>query len=161
MPSPRSPGQPEAPLPGLPRVDVGAHGLQLPAKSQELRRAREYADQAAASFGFDEAERFAFVVAVNEAVTNAVRHGTPDEAGTISLRVGADHDRLTLEVSDSGPFVTPAVEDEAMPDHGRGFALMAKLVDEVDVQVGPEGTTVRLGKRRHGVLNPTGAGHRG
>lgn len=160
MPSPPSLAQPEAsPPPDLPHEDLGARELRLPARSCELQRARAYADQAAASFGFGEAERFEFVLAVNEAVTNAIRHGTADEAGTINLCVAADGDCLTLDVSDRGPFVAPAAEDERMPDHGRGFALMAKLVDEVDVRVGPQGTTVRLGKRRLGVLNGAGGDH--
>ncbi len=152
MPSPRLPASAEArrshdPPPG----DFATPELRLPAKASELQRAREYADHAAASFGFAEPERFELVYAVNEAVTNAIRHGTADKAGTIGLHFAGDGDRLTVDVCDSGPFVPPAADDdEPMPDHGRGFDLMAKLVDDVEVRARPEGTTVRLGKRRRG-----------
>jgi len=33
-------------------------------------------------------------------------------------------------------------------DHGRGLALMASLVDEVQLEIDPGGTTVRLSKVR-------------
>jgi len=150
------PAQPEAPPPDPAPADYAAGELRLPAQASELHRAREYADRAAANFGLHESERFEFVYAVNEAVTNAIRHGTADEAGTIGLRILVEDDRLMLEVRDRGPFVTARVENESLLDHGRGFALMAKLVDDVAVQAGPTGTSVRLAKRRRGRLNGVG-----
>jgi len=149
------PAPPEAPRsPDPPSGDFATPELRLPAKRSELQRGREYADQAAASFGFGEPERFQFVFAVNEAVTNAIRHGTADQAGTIGLRIAAHGDRLTVDVCDCGPFVAPAADDGTpMPDHGRGFALMAKLMDELEVWARPEGTTIRLAKRRRAMSN--------
>ena len=35
----------------------------------------------------------------------------------------------------------------APPDRGLGLELMRRLVDDVEVQSGPNGTTVRLSKR--------------
>ncbi len=122
--------------------------LRLPAHASELARARDYASEAASAFGLGERDRFQFVFAVNEAVTNAIRHGTPDVAGTIGLRIDATGDRLTLAVCDCGPFVVPAATEELMPDHGRGLELMATLMDDFEVSAEPAGTVVRLGKRR-------------
>ncbi len=159
MPSLRLPAQPEAPpSPDPVPADSGARELRLPAKASELQRAREYADRAATTFGFRENERFEFVFAVNEAVTNAIRHGTADDAGTIGLRIAAEGDRLMVDVCDSGAFLAPRAAHEPMRDHGRGFALMAKLVDDVEVWTGPEGTTVRLVKHRQGQRNGIGVG---
>ncbi len=42
--------------------------------------------------------------AFNEAVTNAIRHGAPDEHGHIHLSVLVDGERLTLAVRDYGTF---------------------------------------------------------
>ena len=149
MPSPRSPAQPEAPRPPDVRADFAPRHWRLEAKPSELQRAREYAEQAAVSFGFDDAERFQLVFALNEAVTNAIRHGAADEAGTIGLRIAAEGDRLILDVCDCGRFAAPTPNDDPMPERGRGFALMGKLMDHVEVRARPEGgTTVRLGKRR-------------
>lgn len=155
MPSPRSPAQPEAPRPPDLRADFAPRHWRLEAKPSELQRGREYAEQAAVSFGFDEAERFELVFAVNEALTNAIRHGTADEAGTIGLRIAAEDDRLVLDVCDCGRFVAAPFDDDPMPERGRGFALMGRLMDDVEVRVRPEGgTTVRLGKRRRSEAPP-------
>ena len=158
MPSPRLPAQPEAPRSPDLAADFAPRQWRLAAKPSELQRAREYAEDAALSFGFDEAERFELVFAVNEAVTNAIRHGTADQAGTIGLRIAAEGDVLLLDICDCGRFFTPPDDDDdPLPDHGRGLGLMARLMDAVEVRARPDGTTVRLGKRRRAVV-AAGAG---
>lgn len=142
------PAQPESPPAESLAGHFGVRELRLPAKASELGRAREYANQAAATFGFGAEDRFEFVFAVNEAVTNAIMHGAADEAGTIGLRIVADDQRLLLDVCDRGHFLARPPVEEPLAEHGRGFPLMAKFVDDLEVRSGPEGTTVRLGKRR-------------
>jgi anti-sigma regulatory factor (Ser/Thr protein kinase) len=78
--------------------------LRLPARASRLWVAREYAHAAAASFGLDADRCVDFAFAVNEATTNAVRHGLPDRAGDIHLSVLANERRLTLSVRDCGTF---------------------------------------------------------
>ena len=156
MPSPHSPAQAERPSSPAPAADFAPRHWRLEAKPSELGRAREYADRAAESFGFDEAARFQLVFALNEAVTNAIRHGSADEAGTIGLYIAAEGDCLVLDVCDCGRFVAATDDDDPMADHGRGFALMDKLMDHVQVWATPEGTTVRLGKRRRAIADRDG-----
>src|SRR6202035_521229 len=60
----------------------GSRDLRLRCHPSELRHARCHVDEAAAEFGLGPAERYQFVFAVNEAVTNAIRHGEPDSDGT-------------------------------------------------------------------------------
>lgn len=122
--------------------------LRLPADSVELATARRYAERAAAQFGLDGRGCFEFAVAANEAVTNAVRHGAPDAHGHIELGVLASLDRLTFVVSDYGTFTAPVVAASPTSERGRGFRMMTALMDAVQVQSAPEGTTVRLTKLR-------------
>jgi anti-sigma regulatory factor (Ser/Thr protein kinase) len=125
--------------------------VRLPAASAQLVVAREHVERAAVAMGFDGRATHEIVFAVNEAVTNAIRHGSPDEAGTIGLLIEADGDGLTVVVSDSGSFV-PSVSDEgARAENGRGFVFMSSLMDEVDLTQCPEGTLVRLRKDRVGL----------
>ncbi len=42
----------------------------------------------------------------------------------------------------------PVLDSDATSERGRGLALMASLVDEVELHIGPGGTTVRLHKHR-------------
>jgi len=118
--------------------------LRLAAHASKLVAAREYARQAAAMFGFDAQSSDEFAFAVNEAVTNAIRHGAPDERGQISISTLASGDRLTLSVRDYGTFVGAVPDTTALAESGRGFALMTRLTDAVQLCIGHGGTTVRL-----------------
>lgn len=118
--------------------------LRLPARSAKLWVAREYAHAAAADFGLDRDRCLDFAFAVNEAATNAIRHGIPDRAGDIHLSVRADERRLTLSVRDCGTFSASHSVLGAHSERGRGFAMMASLMDAVQLCVAPGSTTVRL-----------------
>jgi anti-sigma regulatory factor (Ser/Thr protein kinase) len=122
-------------------------GLRLPARPSSLAAARRYSEQAACAFGMSAECCHEVAYAVNEAVTNAIRHGAPDDWGDITMSVLMDHDRLTIVVRDSGTFQLPS-ESSANSDHGRGLALMAALMDDVRVQVEPGSTTIYLTKSR-------------
>jgi anti-sigma regulatory factor (Ser/Thr protein kinase) len=120
--------------------------LRLPAQPSSLAEAREYARSAAAAFGLDDDRSYEFAFAVNEAVTNAIRHGRPDEHGDIHLSVRVDGDRLTFVVRDHGTFAASSFERVTSSERGRGFALMRSLMDTVQLCAAPGSTTVRLSK---------------
>jgi anti-sigma regulatory factor (Ser/Thr protein kinase) len=124
--------------------------LRLPAVPGQLAIARERVERAALAMGFDQRATHEIVFAVNEAVTNAIRHGRPDEAGTIGLLIDDDGDALTVVVSDSGSFIPKVPDKTLMASHGRGFVLMSSLMDHVELTRRPEGTRLRLRKHRNG-----------
>jgi anti-sigma regulatory factor (Ser/Thr protein kinase) len=131
---------------------TSASELHVLARRSELGIARKYAEDVAAAFGLDEDSRYEFVYAVNEAVTNAIRHGASDEEDMIHMSIVTQADRLTFAVRDRGTFVMPEADGADTSAGGRGLALMASLVDEVDVHIDPGGTTVRLSKVRPSAL---------
>jgi anti-sigma regulatory factor (Ser/Thr protein kinase) len=122
---------------------------RLPATASVLAQVRRSAEDAAADFGFRPGERYEFVFAVNEAVTNAIRHGRPDSQGMIDLRIDADGEALICSVLDSGTFrlLRPNHADP-LAESGRGFMLMAELTDHLELATTSTGTMVRLHKRR-------------
>jgi anti-sigma regulatory factor (Ser/Thr protein kinase) len=82
------------------------------------------------------------VTAAHELAANAVRHG----AGHGRLRLWADGRALHCQVSDDGP----ADQDAARPDaeawpreHGHGLWIIDKVADQVNLDRGPSGITVR------------------
>jgi anti-sigma regulatory factor (Ser/Thr protein kinase) len=87
------------------------------------------------------------VTAVNEVATNSVRHG----GGSGSLRLWQDPSSMVCEIRDKGRFHKPLVDRErplrdiAAP---RGLWLANQLCDLVQIRSLPEGTVVRLHKRR-------------
>jgi PAS domain S-box-containing protein len=83
------------------------------------------------------------LVAMNEAVTNAIEHAyRPGETGTVHLDADLDTSGvLRIAVRDNGRWLHTG----SSPAHrGRGLKLMRALADAVDVVTGTEGTTVRL-----------------
>jgi anti-sigma regulatory factor (Ser/Thr protein kinase) len=81
-------------------------------------------------------------MACNEACENVVEHAYElgeDPFYVVFERAGRD---ITIRVRDRGTWQTTTG-----PNRGRGLELMRRLMDEVDVQQGPGGTTVRLSKR--------------
>lgn len=122
--------------------------MRVPASPSQLHQVRCCADHAAADFGLGADERYQFVFAVNEAVTNAIQHGTPAEDGTIGVRMDIEGDALICSVDDSGTFVRSTEEPNSLAERGRGLTLMGLLMDDVEVLTTVAGTTVRLHKRR-------------
>jgi anti-sigma regulatory factor (Ser/Thr protein kinase) len=118
--------------------------LRLRADPSELRTARRLAEQAADDYGLDEDARFRLTLAANEAVANAIEHGSPSDEGTVMVRVCEDGEGVRFEVRDWGTFTAGFPDPEGLGDRGRGLPLMAALVDEVDLKPGDEGTLVRL-----------------
>jgi anti-sigma regulatory factor (Ser/Thr protein kinase) len=149
----RSPHSPEpleagtavaAPVGALPRE------FRLPAVPAQLVIARGHVERAALAMGFDERATYEIVFAVNEAVTNAVQHGSPDHAGTIGLFIEPGDDGLTVVVSDSGSFGPSPADCAPTSEQGRGLVLMSQLMDQVDLLPCAEGTVVRLHRDRNG-----------
>jgi anti-sigma regulatory factor (Ser/Thr protein kinase) len=122
--------------------------LELKAEPGELAIARRFAEAAAARFGLEQCERYELTFAVNEAVSNAIEHGRPSPKGTIRLQVAEEDGALVFEVEDHGTFAPGPPAVDGLSKRGRGLALMAATMDEVDVRRTESGTVVRLCKRR-------------
>jgi len=119
------------------RADVG-----------RLKEARDFAEHAAAEFGFDEDARYQVKLAMSEAVTNAIQHGSTSPQDPIRIAVGAEGDALVFEVLDTGRFRPRVRRGGEIPESGRGLEFMRLVMDEVDVRAGAGGTLLRLVKRR-------------
>ena len=74
-----------------------------------LKEARDFAERAAAEFGFDSDGRYQVKLALSEAITNAIQHGSSSSNDTVRVVVAEEAGALVFEVFDSGRFV-PRVE---------------------------------------------------
>ena len=90
-------------------------------------------------------------LAVGEATGNACRHGRKENGWSeIRVRASLKEDVVTIEIADDGPGFDPEQVRERLPDKfasgGRGLFLMRTLMDEVEIQPGPGGTTVSMSR---------------
>jgi len=104
-----------------------------------------------ARHGYSESAVFAIKLALEEAMTNAVRHGNrcdPSKRVIVRYRVGPDC--IEIEIADEGPGFEPErVPDPTLPENidrpnGRGIMLMRAYLDLVEYL--GRGNVVRLVK---------------
>ncbi len=99
----------------------------------------------AADLGLTDVRRDDIVLAVDEAVSNAIEHAfePPAEAGTVTLFAGCDPSRRTVSiiVADTGTWQKPPADPGT---RGRGLYLMNVLAGTFDLHHDRRGTTVLL-----------------
>lgn len=121
--------------------------LRIPARLDRLAEVRRFADAAAEDFGFSPADRYSIQLAVTEAVTNAVQHGSRSEEDPVEIRMAEESGALAVSVHDRGRFIPRVALPDDLPEAGRGLAFVNELMDEVDVRPSADGTTIRFWKR--------------
>ena len=134
----------------LPQSEVARREFEFPGDLASVAESREEVMQFVCEHCPNQADRIDILVALHEAMVNAVVHGCGDDlAETIQCSVAADASEITITVRDPGPGFDPALAD---PDnyssstltHGRGICLMRSMVTEVSFARG--GAEVRLHK---------------
>ena|SRR5689334_14051941 len=110
----------------------------------DMQQLRRHLSRLARQAGLPNDRAEEFVIAVHEAVINAIRHA--GGRGEVAV-VQDDQRRLIAEVSDAGPG-TPRSITLTMPpttaQGGRGLPLAGELADHIEVHSDRHGTTVRL-----------------
>jgi anti-sigma regulatory factor (Ser/Thr protein kinase) len=116
-----------------------------------LKEARDFAERAAEDFGFDSGGCYQLKLAMSEAVTNAIQHGSASEEDPIDLRAEVEGDALAFYVKDTGRVVgSLPLNSHSFPDDGRGLEFMRRLMDDVELRPGQDGTLLRFAKRPEG-----------
>ena len=121
------------------------HSMQ--ADLERLKEARDFAEQAAADFGFDGNACYDVKLAMSEAVTNAIQHGSSSPSDPIKIAVLAEGQALVFEVLDTGRFRPRVRRRGELTESGRGLEFMRVLMDEVHLRPGSSGTLMRFIKR--------------
>jgi anti-sigma regulatory factor (Ser/Thr protein kinase) len=113
-----------------------------------LKEARDFAERAAEEFGLDGAACYDVKLAMSEAVTNAIQHGSSSPSDPIKIGIAAEGQALVFEVLDTGRFVPRVMRRGELSESGRGLEFMRVLMDEVDLRPGDSGTLMRFAKLR-------------
>lgn len=112
-----------------------------------LKEARDFGERAASEFGLSDYARYQVRLAISEAVTNAIQHGSSSADSPIRIRASEEAGALVIEVLDTGRFVPRVTRRGEMPESGRGLEFMRLMMDQVYLHPGTDGTLLRLIKR--------------
>lgn len=139
--------------------------LDLPAAHSASRMARQLVAEFARREGLDEDELGTLELVTSELLSNAVDHGgggaameeselDGDVRMTLTLAVRADG--WDLSVTDQGggrpedvaQYLDPEHEPDFLDERGRGFFLLVRMVDALDVLASPDGKGLVFTARR-------------
>lgn len=126
--------------------------LTIPSRLEEVSRVQGLVAEQVQRQGYDQQVAFAIRLAMDEAVTNAIRHGNGGDAQKqVRIEGTFTPEEASLTVCDEGPGFNPdalpdptAEENLALP-HGRGVMLMRAYMTEVHFNL--SGNCVTLIKR--------------
>jgi anti-sigma regulatory factor (Ser/Thr protein kinase) len=128
-------------------VAFGRREHSIRADLARLKEARDFAERAAVEFGLSSDACYQVKLAVSEAVTNAIQHGSDSPDAPVRLEISEQPGALVIEVIDTGRFVPRVTRRGAMPESGRGLEFMGLMMDQVDLDPGEAGTRLRMVKR--------------
>ncbi len=110
----------------------------MPALTENIRMIESFIDNAREKFHLDDDIYGNIMIAVTEAVNNAIKHGShSDSSRNVNLSLLVDGTTLKFRVEDQGPgFDYMHLPDPTSPENlekpgGRGIFLMKHLADEV------------------------------
>lgn len=125
--------------------------LHIPAEPRVVQNVREQFEEFIRPLHLTADEVDSLKVALSEACSNAVCHGSPrGRRNQVHLRFAFDDDQLSIEIIDEGKGFCPSQialpEYEEWKPSGRGLFLMQALMDNVEFEPCRSGTRVRLTK---------------
>ena len=81
-----------------------------------LKEARDFAERVAAEFGFNEDARYQVKLAMSEAVTNAIQHGSSSSSDPIRILAAPRSRRPRLRGARHGPLPAARARRGAVPE---------------------------------------------
>ncbi len=113
--------------------------IQVPSITENIRMIESFIDNAKERFQLDDDIYGNIMIAVTEAVNNAIKHGNAnDKSKNVFLSLSLDESMIRFVIRDEGSgFNYENLPDPTAPENieklgGRGIFLMKHLSDEVD-----------------------------
>ena len=117
--------------------------IQIPSLSENIRMIESFIDNAREKFHLDDDIYGNIMIAVTEAVNNAIKHGNRgDSSKNVLLTLALNDKLIKFKIEDEGNgFDYNNLPDPTAPENiekpgGRGIFLMRHLSDEVDFKEG-------------------------
>lgn len=117
--------------------------IEIPSLSENIRMIESFIDNCKEKFQLNEDIYGNIMIAVTEAVNNAIRHGNKnDSTKNVSLALTLEENLIRFKIEDEGTgFDYNSLPDPTAPENiekpgGRGIFLMKHLSDEVKFKEG-------------------------
>ncbi|MFH5883317.1 ATP-binding protein [Halalkalibaculum sp. DA3122] len=125
--------------------------LTLTSSFEQVSRVESFVDELQEWIGFDQDMYGNILLALNEAVTNAIVHGNnEDEQKNVFITAVHEVPKLKVSIQDEGKGFDPSslpdpLEDEnLLKEGGRGVYLMEQFADEVTYSEGGTRITIEF-----------------
>jgi serine phosphatase RsbU (regulator of sigma subunit)/anti-sigma regulatory factor (Ser/Thr protein kinase) len=122
-------------------VELERIEITLRAEPESLARMRRALGRWLRAIGADDALTYETLVATGEACANAVAHAYPAGEASYVVEARCADGLIEVDVRDFGSWRDPRAGSQ-----GRGLGLIQDLMDEVEIDRGPAGTTVRMSR---------------
>lgn len=123
--------------------------IEIPSLSENIRMVESFIDNAKEQYDLNDDIYGNIMIAVTEAVNNAIKHGNQNDIDkNVRLVLTLEDSKINFEVTDQGTgFNYKTLPDPTAPENlektgGRGIFLMKHLADEVDFK--EQGQSVHL-----------------
>jgi serine/threonine-protein kinase RsbW len=123
--------------------------LEIPADIESMAQVETLIDSVCSKLGVNEDFYGNVLIAVTEAVTNAIDHGSnKNKSLDVRVFVGDESKEFCFNIKDEGRgfdysnLADPTAPDNILKENGRGIFLMRNLADEVVFEDG--GTSVNI-----------------
>src|SRR5258708_3788608 len=117
--------------------------IEIPSLSENIRMIESFIDNAREKFNFTDDIYGNIMIAITEAVNNAIKHGNQsDSSKNVSLSLSLNETQIMFRVEDEGiGFDYENLPDPTSPENlekpgGRGIFLMKHLSDEEEFKDG-------------------------
>ena len=120
-------------------IAMGTQEIQISSKTENLTVVATLVDEVCEEFKINEDYYGNILIALTEAVTNAIQHGNKyDPEKNINLQFVPNQRQLVFTIKDQGPgfdfnnLPDPTEPENIQKPHGRGIYLMKHLADNVE-----------------------------
>lgn len=125
--------------------------LEIESTPNNLITVEEFVNYFAVDLGLGEEKINGLLLAVTEATTNAIIHGNKNNSlKLVRIYVTVEDHILTIKIKDEGNGFDPSIvpdptnPENLLKDSGRGLYLMKVYMDEISINVTPQGTETIL-----------------
>jgi serine/threonine-protein kinase RsbW len=125
--------------------------IKLPSNKSSVRSLEPILAEIRKIHNIDENKFYNVMIAVTEAVNNAIIHGNKlCKEKEVLFNIEADHNKIIITVQDEGEGFDPNTVDDCLvpenllKDGGRGVFLIRELMDEVEFLDTGKGTKIKM-----------------